>query len=160
VSANSKAVHRWRQSVRQAIVASLGGECCICGYNRCIRSLAAHHVDPEAKDFNISQAKCIAWEKTVIELRKCVLLCHNCHGEVHEGIVIVPRDARRFDEKFAVKPPTPSTQRERSIVTNATHGTLTAYYNLGCRCDTCRENASCYARERYRLRKATKQATL
>ena len=36
----------------------------------------------------------------VSEVRKCVLLCANCHREVHDGITD-PSQARRFDESFA-----------------------------------------------------------
>ncbi len=42
-----------------------------------------------------------AWSKIVEELRKCVLLCSNCHKEIHNGITQVPSVFDSFDEEFA-----------------------------------------------------------
>ena len=68
-----------------------GGECVICGYNKCSRALCFHHVNPEDKSFGISaNGFTRSWEKTKNELDKCVLLCSNCHMEFHEGIVKLP----------------------------------------------------------------------
>lgn len=61
-------------------------ECIICGYNRCRRSLTFHHVDPESKSFAVAGSETRAWEAVKKEVDKCVLLCHNCHGEVHAGL--------------------------------------------------------------------------
>jgi hypothetical protein len=59
--------------------------CSKCGYNTCGGSLDFHHTNPEVKERRID-AK--AWiEKTKLyeeELKKCVLLCKNCHHEEHE----------------------------------------------------------------------------
>ena len=46
-----------------------------------------HHLDPTQKDFGISSNSNRAWEKIRIELDKCVLVCSNCHREIHEGII-------------------------------------------------------------------------
>ena len=64
-----------------------GGSCQICGYNKCIQALCFHHVVPSTKSFGIgSKGSSVAWEKLKIELDKCILLCHNCHCEVHAGL--------------------------------------------------------------------------
>jgi hypothetical protein len=68
----------------------LGSKCLLCGYNRCMRSLIFHHRDPSQKEFSLAKRKCLNWEDTRKELDKCILLCANCHGEIHEGIVIIP----------------------------------------------------------------------
>jgi hypothetical protein len=59
-------------------------------------------VDGEDKSFRLAGIRGFpkAWAKIVEELRKCVLLCANCHGEVHDGLVQVPKDAARFDERY------------------------------------------------------------
>ncbi len=63
------------------------GSCCqICGYNRCVRSLVFHHLNEFEKEFGISTGATRSWKKVKIELDKCVLLCQNCHGEVHAGM--------------------------------------------------------------------------
>lgn len=63
-----------------------GGKCIVCGYNKSIRALQFHHLDPTQKDFGISGTT-KSFEKLKPELDKCVLLCANCHGEVHEGLL-------------------------------------------------------------------------
>lgn len=62
-----------------------GGKCAICGYNRCLLALEFHHLDPLEKDFSIS-SRMTSWKAIVKELDKCVLLCANCHREVHDGL--------------------------------------------------------------------------
>jgi hypothetical protein len=42
-----------------------------------------HHVDPEQKEISIVKAARQSWEKLVEELKKCILLCANCHREEH-----------------------------------------------------------------------------
>lgn len=64
--------------------------------------MALHHLDPSKKDFSFGaiRANAINWNSIVIELRKCVLICHNCHNEVHDDMTEIPLDAPKFDEKF------------------------------------------------------------
>ncbi|MBP9854147.1 MAG: hypothetical protein KBD53_04690 [Candidatus Omnitrophica bacterium] len=43
-----------------------------------------HHKDPSQKDFNIScKGYTRSWNKVRQELDKCVLVCANCHREIH-----------------------------------------------------------------------------
>ncbi len=65
----------------------MGGKCAICGYCRCDRALEFHHVDPSTKEKNPARLFTLSWENIQKELNKCVLLCANCHREVHEGLV-------------------------------------------------------------------------
>ena len=60
-----------------------GGKCQRCGYQKCVKAMNFHHVDPSTKEFEISQRLDTAWEKLTAELDKCVLLCFNCHMEEH-----------------------------------------------------------------------------
>lgn len=59
--------------------------CSICGYNKCLEALDFHHKDNEDKDFAISlMVKTNRPMKKVIEeLAKCIVLCANCHRELH-----------------------------------------------------------------------------
>lgn len=63
-----------------------GGKCSCCGYNKCLGALEFHHVDPLTKDpnFNLNKNRSIERQKT--EIDKCILLCSNCHRELHESI--------------------------------------------------------------------------
>lgn len=72
---------------KQRLVNSLGGKCCICGYDRCLSALEFHHTDPSKKDFNISSNAHLAFEKSLNEVKKCILVCANCHREIHAGLI-------------------------------------------------------------------------
>ena len=76
----------WRQRTKQRAITYMGGKCVVCGYDRCPRALTFHHLEPSNKDFVISSVT-RAWDKIKIELDKCVLLCANCHAEVHDGLI-------------------------------------------------------------------------
>lgn len=82
-----KAVAKRRQDLRQKAIVYKGGQCSICGYNKCAQALDFHHLEIGQKDFGISaKGYTRSWSKVKAELNKCVLLCANCHREVHEGI--------------------------------------------------------------------------
>ena len=66
-----------------------GGTCIVCGYNRCLRSLDFHHLDENQKDYGIAAIWKKSKEEVIKELDKCVLVCKNCHGEIHEGLIIL-----------------------------------------------------------------------
>jgi 5-methylcytosine-specific restriction endonuclease McrA len=79
-------VQRRRDKLKILSVEYLGGKCSICGYNKCLAALEFHHLDPSQKDFGISHAGATrSFEKIKKELDKCVLLCANCHREVHSS---------------------------------------------------------------------------
>ena len=78
------AVRKRRKKIREMAVAYKGGRCERCGYNRVIEVLEFHHRDPSQKDFGISaRGYTRSWERVRCELDKCVLLCANCHRELH-----------------------------------------------------------------------------
>jgi 5-methylcytosine-specific restriction endonuclease McrA len=61
-----------------------GGKCQLCHYDRCLAALDFHHIrNGEDKEFAISQ-HLHNWKKVLPELEKCILLCKNCHVELHE----------------------------------------------------------------------------
>ncbi|OGF20375.1 hypothetical protein A2Y83_03425 [Candidatus Falkowbacteria bacterium RBG_13_39_14] len=69
-----------------------GSKCAICGYNKCIQSLEFHHVNSKGKDLGISaKGYTRSWNEVKKEIDKCILLCANCHREVHEGITQLPQ---------------------------------------------------------------------
>ena len=81
----SKAVIDFRRRVKSKLVEYKGGSCVSCGYNKSIQALQFHHTNPDEKDFSIS-GKSYSFEKMKIEVDKCVLLCSNCHIELHEKL--------------------------------------------------------------------------
>lgn len=56
--------------------------CAICGYDKCLESLDFHHANPEDKKFRIATGNHTK-EKILEEMSKCILLCKNCHFEIH-----------------------------------------------------------------------------
>lgn len=66
-------------------ILSRGEKCEICGYNKNIAALDFHHKNPKEKDFQIDARKFANCdlEKLTDELNKCIILCANCHREIH-----------------------------------------------------------------------------
>lgn len=103
MSISADRVKVWRKRCKDRIITAMGGSCCVCKYSKCSSALALHHLNPSQKDISLGaiRANPKSWEKIIQELRKCVLVCHNCHSEIHSGIAVVPKDAPKFDESFA-----------------------------------------------------------
>jgi hypothetical protein len=81
-------VAKRRKKVKELAAAYKGGGCKICGYNKCIEALEFHHLNPDEKDFTIaSGGKTVSWDTIKKEIDKCILLCANCHRELHSGLI-------------------------------------------------------------------------
>lgn len=79
-----KAVDKRRKKIKQMAIDYKGGKCKICGYNRYPGALEFHHIDENGKDFRLSvKGLTRSWERTGQELDKCILVCSNCHKEIH-----------------------------------------------------------------------------
>lgn len=88
-----EAVKKRRKKLREMAHEYSGGKCAICGYKKCSRALNFHHRDPKTKRFGVAaNGMTRSWEKTRKEIDKCILLCANCHMEVHDGITQLPRE--------------------------------------------------------------------
>lgn len=82
-----KAVQKRRRKIKELAVEYKGGKCERCGYNKYIGALEFHHLDPHKKDFSLShKGHCRSWEAVKKELDKCVLVCANCHREIHGNL--------------------------------------------------------------------------
>ena len=58
--------------------------CAICGYNKCARALDFHHIDPTKKTLPINARTMFSsFKKVQKELKNCILICRNCHAEIH-----------------------------------------------------------------------------
>lgn len=60
-----------------------GGKCERCGYNKCIEALEFHHLNPDEKDFGVSCGSTRSLKKLKTEVDKCIMVCANCHREIH-----------------------------------------------------------------------------
>jgi len=77
----------YRNKTKQKAIEYKGGCCSVCGYDKYIGSLQFHHVYPEDKSFIISNLSFNKFDSLVDELDKCILVCSNCHGEIHAGLI-------------------------------------------------------------------------
>jgi len=86
-----KAVAKRRRKIKEFAVSYKGGQCVICGYNKCVWALDLHRRDPATKDFGIAaKGYTRSWEAVKKEADKCVLVCANCHREIEAGITQLP----------------------------------------------------------------------
>jgi HNH endonuclease len=79
---NRLTVERMRK-LKEKCVAYKGGKCSKCGYNKFVEALEFHHINPEEKNLSLSTGKGYSFEKVKDELDKCILVCANCHREIH-----------------------------------------------------------------------------
>lgn len=80
-------VRKTRRRVRKKLVEVAGSECIRCGYSKSIRALSFHHRDPKEKLFSVSEhGKSL--KKCLEEIKKCDLICANCHMEEEEKKLI------------------------------------------------------------------------
>ena len=56
--------------------------CDKCGYNKCPAALEFHHPNKN-KNMKIQNLMRIPFHKVLEEVKKCILLCANCHREKH-----------------------------------------------------------------------------
>ena len=86
-AAKGGAVVEYRRSTKVRAVAFMGSTCHACGRDGPPAIFDFHHWDPKTKAFGIGQDGIPRqWAKVVAELAKCVMLCANCHREVHAGV--------------------------------------------------------------------------
>ena len=76
---NVISVISYRRRTKIKLVEYKGGECEKCGY----KALEFHHLDPNKKDFTIG-GKSWSFERLKKEVDKCILVCSNCHKEIHD----------------------------------------------------------------------------
>jgi hypothetical protein len=80
---NVERVHNHRKNRKKELVEYKGGCCEKCGYNKSLNALQFHHINPNDKDFTIG-GKNYTFERMKKEVDKCILVCSNCHAEIHD----------------------------------------------------------------------------
>jgi 5-methylcytosine-specific restriction endonuclease McrA len=84
---NRRKLKSIKESRKKRIIKLSGGKCKKCGYKKTQRALSFHHINPEEKIFCLSKNNLKRpWKLIKKELKKCDLLCLNCHAEVEELI--------------------------------------------------------------------------
>jgi len=84
---STEAVQKRRDKLKQMAVEYKGGKCKLCGYDKTVQALEFHHINSAEKDFGIAKKGYTrSWEKVKKELDKCIMVCANCHAEIHAGL--------------------------------------------------------------------------
>ncbi len=67
------------------LVKAAGSRCAICGYHTNLAALVFHHTDSAVKDFKLDMRSLSnrKLEPVLKEIEKCILVCANCHAELH-----------------------------------------------------------------------------
>lgn len=92
-------VKRYRNRRKELLLNAFGNKCQICGYDRCVKALEFHHLDPSKKELELGRS-IISWEKTKEEMKKCICVCANCHREIHDGMIELDITKQYFDESI------------------------------------------------------------
>ena len=101
----------YRTNLRKFLYDNAGGVCSNCEETDS-NCLEFHHINPNNKEFAISKAISHRWsvKKIIPEVKKCALLCRNCHREHHQGlnvnvkkINISEKDVMVFIDQFGNK---------------------------------------------------------
>ena len=94
-------VSNFRRRRKKNLIQVLGGKCQICGFDLFPEALEFHHEDPNQKDYGLaSKGACHDIETDLNEVKKCFLLCANCHRGVHNGYYGIPKE-HIFDKELA-----------------------------------------------------------
>lgn len=88
---NREEINRRQREYRAHIKAVLGRYktikgCCVCGYRKSSWALDFHHTGDD-KEYTVARMKGLGIGKIKEELSKCVVVCSNCHRELHAGDV-------------------------------------------------------------------------
>ena len=92
-----------RIRLKERLVEYKGGKCEICGYDKCITALEFHHLNPEEKEFGIGNNDILSFERNKQEVDKCILVCANCHREIHYREVLLKQKELEEKEKEIFK---------------------------------------------------------
>lgn len=81
---NNYIAQQKRAKIRKAKLMTLkGNKCAICNYNKNSAALCFHHIKEKSFSLDSRHISNTTWEKLLIEAEKCILLCCNCHMEIH-----------------------------------------------------------------------------
>ena len=84
--ANKEKIAEFRRRRKLNLMHLCGDKCNICGYCRTVGALEFHHIIPSEKKYGISSGNCHSLEEDIEEIKKCILVCANCHREIHDGL--------------------------------------------------------------------------
>lgn len=51
-----------------------------------VDALEFHHTNPDVKEFKLGSGNTMSWKDYRKEALKCILVCSNCHKEIHSKL--------------------------------------------------------------------------
>ena len=137
----SEKVSDFRRNRKKLLVKISGNKCNICGYNKAISALQFHHIYPEQKQYGLAQnGTCHNLDKDLSELKKCILVCANCHREIHQNFYS-PKELQQMkiykeeEVKLAIEDNHKKKFREKKYCINC--GKQLSYGTIGLYCSKC-----------------------
>lgn len=114
MNTKSEMVIKCQKKKKQNAVNHFGGKCSQCGYDKCLDALEFHHLEKTEKEESPTYVILRwSWKRAFEELKKCILVCSNCHREIHSKVrnidlieteyVWVEKECVRCHEKFPTK---------------------------------------------------------
>lgn len=150
----SQNVIDYRKRRKENLVKVCGGKCCLCGYSKLTNALEFHHLIPENKSYGIgSSGACHNIQQDILEIRKCILVCANCHREIHSGLYELDflKEKQYFDENLILELTT--LKKDKEYFCLKCNQKITQYSSSGL-CSTCKskENRLCLRPSREELK--------
>lgn len=62
---------------------------CCCNESEPI-CLDFHHLGDKDERISVAIRNCWSWDRLVREIKKCILVCSNCHRKIHAGLIESP----------------------------------------------------------------------
>lgn len=85
VPGRAKQTQEWKALNLIKLKHEFGGCCQKCGYNKCFGALHFHHTNKKNKIGEVSVIfQNNGYKAAKKEAQKCLLICANCHAELHE----------------------------------------------------------------------------
>jgi len=95
----ARSYHAKLKDIKNKLKSEVG--CEVCGYRVCDWALEFHHVDGEGKERAVRDCKTI--KQLFKETVQCIVVCANCHREIHAGmhpgVFIRCLHARKHEQK-------------------------------------------------------------
>jgi len=81
------AQQRRGRSRKLALINLHGNRCEMCSYDRNFSAPEFHHTEPKTKEFQLDLRSLSnrRWARILEEAKKCILVCSNCHKEIHNS---------------------------------------------------------------------------
>ena len=102
---DAKKYKKWQKKARKErkkkLVEMFGGSCPFCKYDKCYKSFDFHHLDPSKKDMSVSRCGMLTkWNTIIKEVKKCIMICANCHREYHAGLISDEKINKIYKDKW------------------------------------------------------------